>query len=1108
MLCYRCGSHVPDTSETCATCGQKFDAAARLAAGAARKRGTEGAPYKPGDVVANRYAIQEVVGSGPLGFVFRAQDQAIDVEVALKVIQPRLVQQPEERTQFALSMRVGKKLNHPNLVRVYEEGVDGDRPYFAMQLLEGITLRRMMEQRASKGQLFSLKEVEPLLAQMAAALDGAHRFGPHSDLKPENVYVLPDLLKVTDYGLGLAVPHLPFVQAQKGHRAAAYIAPEYVNGAELDTRMDVYSLGVLMGEMVTGLLPEDGGVPEVTVRHPDLPPAFESLYRRALNQNPLARPKSGGELHAEFAALVQRHPAAASRTRAVPPTGALPPAAVAARAANKPLPPVPTGMLPIATAPTPAAPIPVKEDDPPPDATQPLDAATLAAILGSNKQALDYILGPEARSVSDAATQQEMRAVAERQAPGRGGRGSDASSQQDPRALGQAPEAATQQEPRASRGGDGVASAEARPSSSKAAEPVMRIFAKAEEPSFPPDPRASSRSAESGADGRLGSRGADGASDGRQAGRGGDASADSRRGAEGASGDGRSSGRGGETSSSDGRSGGRNGEASSGDARSGGRNGEASASDGRSGGRNGEASSSDGRSGGRNGEASASDGRSGGRNGEASASDGRSGGRNGEASASDARSGGRNGEAPSGDGRSGGRNAEASSGDGRSGGRNAEASSGDGRSGGRNGDASSDSRQAGRGAEASGDGRSAGRNGDASATESRQGGRGADSSQDARSGRSADGDGRQGGRNSDDDEVSESRSSSRGGRNSRASGAVASVNARGADPSGPRGASRASAAQGAVRSSGSQGEASTGGRSTGSRKSEPSPETSGIRSAPRRLPPSVSGLHTLPTTRATQAKPARSGPSAMVWMVVLAVMGVVLGAGGGYLWLRLRQSQAAKNAPVPPPPGPSTGLGAALNCPAGMVSVSGGSFKKGSSKEDQQAFRSSDESLLASVPVESFCVDEFEFPNKQGRKPRVSVSWLDAKGLCAEAGKRLCTENEWEKACKGPGNARFSSGDAPVSTACNTGTAEGTPGALAASGQFGECRFNFGPSDMSGNAAEWTSTPFPSSNDDMIIKGGSFDSPSDASRCAARKRGATAHKDANLGFRCCANPLP
>ncbi|NBD09026.1 protein kinase domain-containing protein [Corallococcus silvisoli] len=1038
MLCYRCGSHVPDTSETCATCGQKFDAAARQAAGAARKRGAEGAPYKPGDVVADRYAIQEVVGAGPLGFVFRAQDQAIDVEVALKVIQPRLVQQPEERTQFALSMRVGKKLNHPNLVRVYEEGVDGDRPFFTMQLLEGLPLRRMMEQRTAKGQLFSLKEVEPLLAQMAAALDGAHRFGPHADLKPENVFVLPDLLKVTDCGLGLAVPHLPFVQAQKGHRAAAYIAPEYVNGAELDTRMDVYSLGVLMGEMVTGLLPEDGGVPEVTVRHPDLPPAFESLYRRALNQNPLARPKSGGELHAEFAALVQRHPAAASRQRAVPTMGALPPAAVAARAANKPLPPVPTGMLPIASAPTPAAPTPAQDEEPPPDATQPLDAATLAAILGSNAQALDYITGPEARSVSDAATQQEMRAVAERPA---GRRGAEA----DPRALGQAPDAATQLEPRA-------ASRAAEEPKAKAAEPVMRIFAKAEEPSFPADPRGA----------RSGERGGEASSGDARSGRD-STSSEGRAGGRGES----SSGRGGEASSGDARSNGR-GEASSGDARSNGR-GEASSGDVRSSGR-GEASSGDARSNGR-GEASSGDARSNGR-GEASAGDARSNGR-GEASSGDARSNGR-GDASASDARSGGRGDAASS-DGRSGGRGD-----DGRASGRGGESSSDGRAGGRG-----DG---GRNADASATESRSG-RGADPASDGRSG----------GRGSDDDEPSESRSSGRNGRNSRASGMASSANPRGSEPSGPRG-SRASAAQGSARGAN---ENSTGGRS---RKGEPPPDVSGARAATRRLSPATSGLHTLPVTRATQAKPARSaGSSSMMWMVVLAVMGIVLGAGGGYLWLRLRQAQAGRNGTGPATPGSSTAAGGILatdRCPPDMRLVSGGSFKKGSPPEDLQAAGSSDEMRMDSVMVESFCVDEFEFPNQQGHKPRLAASWLEAKTACEDLGKHLCSEEEWEKACKGPGNARFSSGDEQVQKVCNTGAADGAARKIATSGSFSACRSAYGPADLSGNAAEWTSSHY-LNTEDWLIKGGSFDKPSDAARCSARRRGAPSLKAPDVGFRCC-----
>ncbi|NVJ15160.1 bifunctional serine/threonine-protein kinase/formylglycine-generating enzyme family protein [Myxococcus sp. AM010] len=439
MLCYRCGSLVPASQDTCPTCGLKHDAAARPPAGAARRRNADGAPYKPGDVVAGRYAIQEVVGSGPMGFVFRALDEEIDVEVALKAVHPRLVQQPEERMQFSLSMRVAKKLSHPNLLRVYEEGVDGDRPFITLQLLEGMTLRRMLEQRTARGQLFSLKEVEPLLSQMAAALDAAHRFGPHSDLKPENVIVLPDLLKVTDYGLGLAVPHLPFVQAQKGQRADVYIAPEYVGGGELDTRMDVYSLAVIVGELLTGLVPEDGVIPGLTMHHPDLPTSIEALYRRALNFNPLARPKTAGELLTEFSNILARTPAAVvSRARSLPaPPGSS--AANTARQAARPPPPVPTGMLPAVqeedlppppgvAAPKPPAPIP---DLPPVDATQPLDAASLAAIMGRGKpasasapqhlteQALPFIAPPVAAKAAPSAQGSASRPVSSPPVPSR-----------------------------------------------------------------------------------------------------------------------------------------------------------------------------------------------------------------------------------------------------------------------------------------------------------------------------------------------------------------------------------------------------------------------------------------------------------------------------------------------------------------------------------------------------------------------------------------------------------------------------------------------------------------------------------------------------------------
>ncbi|PTL77902.1 serine/threonine-protein kinase [Vitiosangium sp. GDMCC 1.1324] len=455
MLCYRCGSHVPDNTESCATCGLKLTGAA--AGGGPRRRGaTVEAPYKPGDVFAKRYAIREVLGPGPVGHVFRALDQEMDVEVALKVINPRLVQMPEERTQFSLALRAGKKLTHPHHVRVYEEGEDRNRPFFTTQLLEGMTLRRMMEQRQVQGQRFTPKEVEPLLAQLAEALDSAHKYGPHSDLKPENIIVLPDMLKVTDYGLALGIPRLPFVQAQKVARVAGYVAPEYAEGGELDTRMDLYSLGVVMGELLTGQTPDEGEVPELLAYDPELPPGVEALYRRATNANPLARPKTASEFLAEFkAALAAPRPPsakpAAGAQAPVPPRPRPKPVpfsltaelATAGRLSSDMLPPpVPTSELPALGAPTiqvpivgggsptieapraeaPKATLPEvplsgkptlempnfsagpteqlsaasiaqrvaakpKDHEPPPDATQPLDPAALAALMGTPKPA-------------------------------------------------------------------------------------------------------------------------------------------------------------------------------------------------------------------------------------------------------------------------------------------------------------------------------------------------------------------------------------------------------------------------------------------------------------------------------------------------------------------------------------------------------------------------------------------------------------------------------------------------------------------------------------------------------------------------------------------------
>jgi formylglycine-generating enzyme required for sulfatase activity len=285
------------------------------------------------------------------------------------------------------------------------------------------------------------------------------------------------------------------------------------------------------------------------------------------------------------------------------------------------------------------------------------------------------------------------------------------------------------------------------------------------------------------------------------------------------------------------------------------------------------------------------------------------------------------------------------------------------------------------------------------------------------------------------------------------------------------------------------------------------------------MAPGVGALNTLPATRAVRSERSRS--SSAVWLIVLAVAGVAIGAGGGYLVVSRRHLlTGAAGGPVATRPGPPSdgqpsagpggeGASAAMvpggACPAGMQLVSGGAFKMGTAADDKLQFM--DERPLQSVQVASFCVDEYEYPNKVGAMPRVGVSWLEAKAQCEGAGKRLCTEEEWEKACKGPGSARFPYGSAFDANKCDTEDGSGMDRALATSGTFPDCRSGYRVADLSGNAAEWTSTPY-GENGNIALKGGAFDAPDYAVKCSSRKNGVPTEKSDTVGFRCCAGVLP
>ena len=193
-----------------------------------------------------------------------------------------------------------------------------------------------------------------------------------------------------------------------------------------------------------------------------------------------------------------------------------------------------------------------------------------------------------------------------------------------------------------------------------------------------------------------------------------------------------------------------------------------------------------------------------------------------------------------------------------------------------------------------------------------------------------------------------------------------------------------------------------------------------------------------------------------------------------------------------------------LKCPKGMKKISEGGFKFGSASSDPM--RNFGEKLLSGRKTHAYCIDYYEYPNGAKAKPSVGVSWNKAKTSCEAKGKRLCTELEWERACKGPSNSRFPYGNSWNPSACNTEDAEGIPGTLARAFDFKKCRSGYRVYMMAGNAEEWTADSYAQGSSNKVVKGGAANRPDWASRCAARRAQNPRTSATLLGFRCCADP--
>src|SRR5438445_1274128 len=254
--------------------------------------------------VAGRYRVVGRIAAGGMGEVYRAEDTVLGREVALKVLHPQFAGDRGFVDRFRREARAAAILNHPNIVGVYDWGLTEGTYFMVMEYVRGHNLRTLLSEY---GRLQPLQVVE-IAAQVLSALDHAHGHGiVHRDVKPENILIAREgTVKVADFGLARAFADASISQAEGTVTGTVqYLAPEQIQGAPADPRTDLYALGVVMFECLTGRSPFSGEtslsiayqhltarVPAPSSLVPTVPPVLDLAVRHATEKDRADRPQS------------------------------------------------------------------------------------------------------------------------------------------------------------------------------------------------------------------------------------------------------------------------------------------------------------------------------------------------------------------------------------------------------------------------------------------------------------------------------------------------------------------------------------------------------------------------------------------------------------------------------------------------------------------------------------------------------------------------------------------------------------------------------------------------------------------------------------------------
>lgn len=252
--------------------------------------------FRRAQIIANRYTVIEMIGKGGMGCIYRVHDNTLNEEVALKTLLPQFVRDKLVVERFYNEARIARQLSHPGIVRVHDIGFAGNILYISMEYLKGRSLRAELD-RLPVGQRLPIRTTLRVIDELCKALEYAHQFTIHRDIKPENIMVGKDgSIKLMDFGISKLMTHTSMTAASMVMGTPYYMSPEQLkDSSNVDARADIYSVGVVLYEMLTSSLPT-GVIKPASQMLREVPPALDPIVAKCVEPDPNNRYASAAEL--------------------------------------------------------------------------------------------------------------------------------------------------------------------------------------------------------------------------------------------------------------------------------------------------------------------------------------------------------------------------------------------------------------------------------------------------------------------------------------------------------------------------------------------------------------------------------------------------------------------------------------------------------------------------------------------------------------------------------------------------------------------------------------------------------------------------------------------